>query len=221
MSPTMLSRLSGLALACGSALFATGNLLHPIDHAPASQASPTWEAAHVTMVLGLALMALGLPGVYARQAERAGTLGLAGLVLLFVGMIAIVPGLWHEAFVVPTIGDEAARAVEQGAGGRLHVIAGLVFLVGHVAFGLATFRARVFPRAAATLLLVSAVVASASAALVLSSGLSTPPSVVAIIAGAVLLSLGYAWLGCAHVASLRVAGAPGTDPALGAPLPGR
>ena len=221
MSPTTLSRLSGLALTCGSALFAIGNLLHPIDHSPTSQASPTWEAAHVTMVLALMLMALGLPGVYARQAVRAGNLGLAGLVLLFVGMIAIIPGLWHEAFVVPAIGPEAARAVEQGTGGRWHVIADTVFLVGHVAFGLATFRARVFPRAVANLLLVSAGVASASAVLVLAGGLSTPPSVVAIMAGAVLLSLGYAWLGCAQVASLRGVEAPSADRVLGAPLLGR
>ena len=213
MSPTTLSRLSGLALACGSALIAIGNLLHPLDYSPASQASLTWEAAHVTMLLGLTLMALGLPGVYARQAERAGTLGVTGLVLLFVGMIAVVPGVWHEAFVAPAIGHVTARAVEEGAGGRFHMIAGLGFPIAHVAFGIATFQARVFPRGAAKLLLVSAAVASAGALLVVAGEFSTTLGGAAISAGAVLLSLGYAWLGCAHVAGLHAAEAPAADPA--------
>ncbi len=42
---------------------------------------PTYGPAHLVLFLAWLLAVLGLPGFYARQAQRAGVLGLIGFVL--------------------------------------------------------------------------------------------------------------------------------------------
>ncbi len=158
MSQQILQRLSGLALLVGGALFAVGNLLHPIDHSPASHASATWTAAHVTFMIGMLGILLGLPALYARQADRAGVLGLLGFVAFFLGIAATVAGSWFEAYAVPVLSEAAIEAVETGPGVPFMMAGGLLFLVGQIVFGIATYRARVYPPPAALALIGLAVV---------------------------------------------------------------
>jgi hypothetical protein len=197
MQRTTLSRLSGATLIAGGLLFALGNLLHPLDHSPASQAEPTWVIAHVTFLVGAMIMVLGLPAVYQRQAGRAGTLGLVGFVLVVLGTIGtVVPGGYFEAFVMPAIGEAGREAVEHGSGGTFSAILGLVYLLGSILFGTATYRAGVFPRPASGLIALSA------AELFIVSPFATPLAGAAVIAGTVLWGIGFAWLGAAHVRML-------------------
>jgi hypothetical protein len=43
---------------------------------------------HLALYAAVILIALGLPGLYARQAERARVVGLIGTVLLFFGLVS-------------------------------------------------------------------------------------------------------------------------------------
>lgn len=199
MSTTTISRLSGLALISGGLLFALGNLLHPLDHSLASQTAPTWALAHLTFVVGGIVMLLGLPTVHAYQAGRAGVFGLISYALLTVGIVGLVPSGYFEAYVVPAVGSAGQAAVEQGAGGTFSAILGMVYLFGSLLFGFVTFRARVFPRPAALLIVLAAV------GMALLGALPGKLGGAMIIAGTVLWGLAFAWIGVAYLASTRAA----------------
>ncbi len=159
MSQQTLQRLSGVALLVGGLLFAIGNLLHPIDPSPSkAHASATWMAAHVTFMVGMLGILLGLPTLYTRQAERAGLLGLLGFIAFFLGIASNLTRVWFEAYAVPMLDETAIEAVETGPGVPFMVAGGLLFLAGQIAFGIATYRARVYPPAAALVLIGSGVV---------------------------------------------------------------
>jgi hypothetical protein len=205
VSTPTLYRLSGLTILVGALLFAVGNLLHPLDHSLAARDSATWEIAHVTFMLGGIVMALGLPGAYLRQAARAGRLGLAGFVALFLGLIVIAPGAWFEAFVVNEVGPELTETIEDGAGGVFNGTLGLLLVAGPLLFGIATLRARVFPRPAAIASIATTPI------LLLLGGVPGKAGGAAIIFGTVLLSAAYSWIGYALAAGDDATARTGPD----------
>ena len=76
-----LIRWSGLAAVLAGASYALVGILHPANVAPSVLTSP-WEISHI-LAMGLSLFGLfGLTGLYARQAEKSGWLGLSGYLLL-------------------------------------------------------------------------------------------------------------------------------------------
>ena len=63
-------------------------------------ASGSWLLIHVLFILSLILGLLGTTALYAATALRAGTLGLWGFVMWYIGMIII--GLdYYEVFMAP------------------------------------------------------------------------------------------------------------------------
>ncbi len=84
MSSSTLFRLSGGILIVGSLFAIAGFLLHPGGNNPANYLSPIWFSANLLIMVGALLVSLGLPGMYARQAEHAGKLGLIGFTLTFI-----------------------------------------------------------------------------------------------------------------------------------------
>ncbi len=95
MSSQLLYRLSGLALIVGSLLYAVS--------------SPYLDPLHLSMVaIGLAgsyLIVLGLPGLYIRQAGKAGILGLISFVFLFVSLIAVTVVEYTYVATAPSYGS--------------------------------------------------------------------------------------------------------------------
>jgi hypothetical protein len=129
------------------------------DPANLSEAVTTTTATlyNILKLLGFFLLLLGLIGLYAHQSVEAGTLGLIGFLVAFLGTMLVAGDWWFEAFAVPYLANVAPQALEGGASGTLVVggLAGFVlFALGWVLFGLASFRARVFPRWAAIVLIV-------------------------------------------------------------------
>jgi hypothetical protein len=106
------------------------------------------------MIAGL-LLPLGLVGLYARQLEAAGPLGLVGFVVAFIGTVLVAGFFWTSAFVAPILALEAPEllAVRSLPGFFRSFI---VFALGWLLFGVATLRARVYPQAAVVLLIVGA-----------------------------------------------------------------
>src|SRR5437667_8522752 len=98
MSSKILYRLSGVALLLGSLLVVLFVIIQLLvfPHGTLDRyTSPLWQPILLMMVLGLLLIVGGLPGMYARQAERAGWPGLIGFaltglaVLLFGAFMAV------------------------------------------------------------------------------------------------------------------------------------
>ncbi len=115
----------------------------------------------VLKLVAACLLLLGLVGLFARQAEATGTLGLAGFLVAFLGTVLLAGDMWLEAFAVPYLTQEWPEAVAEQPTGTL--LAGALasfalFATGWGLFGVATLRARLAPRGAATLLIVGGVV---------------------------------------------------------------
>jgi hypothetical protein len=112
-------------------------------------------------LLSLALLPWALIGIYERQSRSAGVFGLWAFALVFLGATLTVGNAWAEVFVWPTLA-QAAPGMMSGsvADMSLYLVAGLnvsfpLFGLGLILFGVATFRAGVYPRWAAVLLIVS------------------------------------------------------------------
>jgi hypothetical protein len=112
-------------------------------------------------LLGFALLLLALVGLYERQRNSAARLGAVGFFVAFLGTLLAAGDWWFELFATPFYADLAPRAVEADAGGSLLTggsITFSLFALGWVLFGIASLRARVFPRPAAVMLIIGGVV---------------------------------------------------------------
>ena len=86
-------------------------------------------------LLGGVLVLLGLVGIYVRQSEESGILGLVGFLVAFFGMALLVGSAWFQLFVAPFFAVEAPGALDAEPAGMLAV--GFVALVrGLFDFGL-------------------------------------------------------------------------------------
>jgi hypothetical protein len=195
-----LIRWSGLsALVAGIAFMAVG-VLHP-PHVVSSITTDTWAFVHV-LTLGVSFFGLlGLTGIYARQAEDTGWLGLAGFLLLGLWLVLLPGFTFFEAFILPMLATDAptfaesflgiftgsAGGTEFGALATGWTLMGVLYLLGGLLFGAATLRAGILPRWAAGVLAFGSALSPALALL--------PPQVEPL--GALPMGLGLAWLGYA------------------------
>ena len=104
-------------------------------------------------LLGGTLLVFGLVALYAYQVEAAGRLGVVGFVVSTIGTVLLTGSAWFQLFVVPAMAAEvpafaeAARAAQVGQWLTVGLIVPLLAqAVGWVIFGVATYRAGVFPR---------------------------------------------------------------------------
>ena len=120
----------------------------------------TYGGVTVLTLLGTVLLLVGLVGLYAGQSQAAGLLGLVGFLATFLGNVLVAGAVWEATFVVPWLAGEAPELLGGGPTGWLalgfvlsYTLAGL----GVTLFGVATIRARVYPRAAGALLIIGVV----------------------------------------------------------------
>jgi hypothetical protein len=204
MSSTTLYRLSGLALLIALPLQILGFVLHPPSEQVADVLSPLYGPAHLILFVSWLFAALGLLGLYAKQAHRAGVLGLVGFALMIFAAAYHFYLLLYEAYATVALAqNEATRALigdgplAHGAGalGPLGFAAVLAFPI----FGIATVRAGVLPPLSGWLQIVCVPVFFLGA-LVVSPDAPAPFGTMAVAPIAwmyYLLFLGYAWGGYA------------------------
>jgi hypothetical protein len=114
----------------------------------------------IALISTIALL-FALTGLYLRQADAAGRLGLVGYVVAFVGTVLVAGDWWFESFIAPQIAAVAPQIMTGAIAGSMAVGAAatfILFAVGWTVFGIATFRANVYPRSAAILLICGGVV---------------------------------------------------------------
>jgi hypothetical protein len=172
------------------------------------------------------LFLVGIMGIYARQVNKAGWLGLAGFLLLSFAWWIQTGYVFAEAFILPVLATAAPQFVDsflgiaRGNPGEMNIGAlpavysigiGIPYMLGGLRFGIATLRARVLPRWPAGLLAVAAALTPAAALL---------PHDIQRLA-AIPVGLALAWLGYALWSERRRAQAPeqAPDPALGMGTP--
>ena len=86
MRAVTLYRLSGLAVLIGMTIDGIASVLYSRAGGVALYLDPLVPADDLAKLLGSLIFLIGLPGLYAFQAARAGRLGLAGFVLSFFGL---------------------------------------------------------------------------------------------------------------------------------------
>jgi len=173
-----LIRWSGIAAILAGLIFAGIQPIHPAD-VVASVTTSLW-AVIISLKLAMCLFFLvGITGIYARQAEKAGWLGFAGFALLTVSFWLQTGFVFVELFVLPVVATslpgfvESALGIANGQPGAMDIgafvpaygVLGVCYLLGGLLFGIATIRAAVLPRLPAILLAVAAVITPAAALL--------------------------------------------------------
>lgn len=161
------TRWSGLMAMLGGLLVAIGIPLHPLRYGEAVKQSP-YAAIHTLIAVGLMLALFGLVGLYVRQADKLGALGLTGFFIAFVGQTLTLSGLMTEGFMWPAVAQYDPAAVHNfdvnsPVGQVIALLApaffgGLIlFAVGYALFGVATVRAAVPARWGGVLIALGAV----------------------------------------------------------------
>ena len=77
VTPATLIRLAGLSAVLAGLGFIIVGLFHPVN-VPAAVTTATWANVHIVAMAMALLGMVGMTGLYARQAEKIGWLGLAG-----------------------------------------------------------------------------------------------------------------------------------------------
>ena len=137
-----------------------------------------------------ALLALGAVGVYARQKDRLGKVGKAGFYITLAGFgLSVLGGLTIIA-VGLAVGDEATLGVLDVI---THPLAHLLYAIGSLVFGVATYRAGVLPRGGALLVAVGPIWLFA----LFNLGFGGGQSFLIVFVPVVVTGLGWMWLGYA------------------------
>jgi hypothetical protein len=169
MSSGTLYRWSGIVLLVGSLLGVIGSILDTVlstgQNQTAQQILSTPFTIDASLFLAWALLlVMALPGLYLRQATRAGALGFAGFVLLSLGLLlGGVAFATIQVTIFPYLAQSAPKLLPSNgtgpdAGFLLWIFGPLLLLtVGSILLGIATMRARVFPHWTGILLIISGV----------------------------------------------------------------
>ncbi len=196
-------RWSGVAAVIAGLTFAIIQPIHPPDFLP-SVTTAAWATLMPFKVAMCALFLLGITGIYARQVEESGPLGLAGYLLLTLSWWMQTAFVVAEAFMLPVLATAAPQFVESymtlangtqppmsiGALPAIYnLVIGIPYMLGSLVFGIAIFRARVLPRWAGALLAVTGIATPLAAMLP-----HTTQRLVGIPFGLAIASLGLALL---------------------------
>ena len=182
MKPTTtnLIRWTGVSAMVAGIIFVGIQLIHPPD-VLASVTTTHWAIITALKAAVCIFGLLGLTGLYARQVNEAGWLGLAGYLLWSLFFVHTLPWAYTEVFILPVLATEAPTFVEGflgifnghpvqmnlGALPLLYALAGSVgYILGGLLFGIATLRAGILPRWAGGLLAFGAVVPLLASSLV-------------------------------------------------------
>ncbi len=200
MTNSTLFRLAGLSALLAGICYTLVGVFHPAN-IPSSVTTTRWEIVHVLACAMSFFGVLGLTGIYVRQAEKTGWLGLIGFILFSLWLVLIMGFSFVEAFILPHIATSTPGFVVSwmgmfnGPAGKFDIgslatvwkLTGPLYIFGGLLFGIATFRAGILPRWAGALLAISTVLAPIGALL---PNASQPK--LAIPVGIALAWLGYA-----------------------------
>jgi hypothetical protein len=170
VSSSNLIRWGGLAALVAGALFIIVNLitLLVLGFSPEDVTSFNLLVRSAIAPVGGALLLLGLVGLYFRQSEATGILGLIGFLFAFFGTVLVQAG---------------------------NVWAGMLANLGLALFGVAILRAPAYSRIAAILLIIGAVITGVVSPLLSGRPVSVLAYVASSVGANLILNIAIAWLG--------------------------
>ncbi|WP_419873410.1 hypothetical protein [Candidatus Pristimantibacillus sp. PTI5] len=201
ITTSSLIRWAGLSAMAAGIFYVVVGMFHQ-SNILSSITTSQWAIVHTLATAMCILFLLGITGLYARQAEKAGWLGLGGFLLYSLNWVLTGNFTFAEVSILPLLGTEAPTLAEGFLGvftssegetdfgvlANLWTLTGALYILGGLLFGIATFRAGILPRWPAVLLIVGSVLGPVVAVLL---PLEHQPKV-AIPVGVALAWLGYA-----------------------------
>jgi hypothetical protein len=148
-------------------------------------ADPTFRVVNLAYAAAFSGLAIAACAAYDRQAREAGRFGLVALCAAIIGTVNLGANMWFEGFAVPWLAGEVPQILtaEKTLFWQVGYYSSyLLFAIGWVLFGLASLRARVFPRLISLAIVAGGIIGFLAA---------RPPYGVAL--GLALLSLGI-WM---------------------------
>lgn len=221
-----LSRAAAVCAVLAGAIFIAIQFIHP-EETLAAVSTDAWMTVGLLTTAFAVLGLVGVTGIYLRQNEETGILGLVGYLALGFFFLITVAFTFAEALVLPLVVGEAPSFVEnfngifngEGTDGSLGAlesigtVAGLLYLGGGLLFGIALLRAKILWSWAAILLIAGAVIAPFAALVPHEVG-----RFAAIPMGVALVALGLSlWSERREAGSsetVSVPGSPTTQPAV-------
>ncbi len=197
LTASRLTTLTALSAIVAGLLFVAIQVAHPSDTL-ASVTTSAWAIVHYVSIVMALLFVIGIAGIFVSQVEQVGWLGLAGFVVLSLGLLLTAGLQLVEATVEPTlaatnpgyvegllgtVGGHASN-VDLGAIPTFVSLASALFLGGTLLFGIATLRAGILPRLASALFAFGLLLVGPVAALVGAPRFAAVP-----------IGLGLAWMG--------------------------
>ena len=151
MATSTLNRLGGLAAVLAGILIAIYKVLEYLffsDYGETAQIA-AWFPFQVMGVAAIALALPGLTALYAIQASRTGAFGLVAFVVAFVGLTQFYSVQWMLAFLAP----QPLETTEDPffATGFFSTI--LLFVIGLILFGVSVLRSKCLPQRTALFLI--------------------------------------------------------------------
>ncbi len=160
MSSSDLIRWSAIAAMVGGVSLAIADLFAMVtfgDKFSETVTIGTYALDTVLDLIALILLLLALVGLYVRQAEVTGPLGLVGFIVAFVGTVLVAGFAWTGLFIAPYLAAHTPELLDSGEAPPGLLPTFIPFAVGWLLFGIASLRGRVYPRWVAILLIVGAV----------------------------------------------------------------
>jgi hypothetical protein len=178
-------------------LFVAIQVVHPSDTL-ASVTTGAWAIVHYVSIAMAIMFVIGIAGIYVRQVEEVGWLGLAGFVVLSLGLLVTAALQFVEATVQPVLANTNpayvegllglvgghSSSVDLGAITTFVSAANVLFLAGTLLFGIATLRAGILSRWASGIFAFGLLVTGPLATMAGAPRLAAVP-----------IGLGLAWMG--------------------------
>ncbi len=110
-TPSNLIRWAGLSAVVGGIIFAGIQPIHPPD-VVSSVTTGAWAIITPLKTVMCLLFLLGIAGLYARQANRAGRLGVAAVLLFGLSWALQTAFVFAETFILPLLATDAPKFVD-------------------------------------------------------------------------------------------------------------
>jgi hypothetical protein len=171
-----LIRWAGLSALLAGVCYVIVGVFHPPNVA-SSVTTDRWVAVHIFACAMCFFGLVGMAGLYTRQALKTGWLGLVGYVLVSLWFVLIMGFSFVEAFVLPHVATTTpdfvvawmgmfngpSGSLDLGVLPTLWTLTAPLYMLGGLAFGIATFRAAILPRWAGALLALGTMLAPVAA----------------------------------------------------------
>ena len=112
-------------------------------------ADPLYRVVNLAYAAAFSGLAIAACAAYDKQAREAGRFGLVALCAAIIGTVNLGANMWFEGFAVPWLAGEVPQILtaEKTLFWQVGYLSSyILFSLGWVLFGLASLRARVFPR---------------------------------------------------------------------------